>query len=307
LYTDPDGQVWEGDRYFRGGEALSCRSGILTRGFDRNLFASMREGAFEYAIPLKPGTYEAELLFAETLFGEGNPLGGEDRARSFGIAVNGLPAVPEFDLLEHAGMPNAADSIVLKDLRPAADGLLHLRFVPSLGNKALINAIWVRPSRPGRLNPIRIAARRQPHRDPEGNWWMPDRYYLGGTQVLRPTLPPDTRTPYIFQGERYGNFSYAIPVAPGRYTATLYFCEYWWGRGRPGGTGSRTFDVYCNFKPLLTGFDIARESGPSQTVKKVFHGLTPNRHGKLVFTFMADLNYALVNAIEIVDEAPGPR
>jgi hypothetical protein len=304
-YTDPDGQVWEGDRYFRGGEAISCRTDIVTRGFDRNLFAGMREGTFEYAIPLKPGTYEVELFFAETQYGEGNPLGGEDTARRFGINANGAPLISTFNLLEDAGMPDAADSRVFKDLRPAADGLLHLQFVPNLGYKAMVNAIRVRPNPPGRMNPIRIAAQRQPYRDPSGHWWMPDRYYTGGTQVVRPTLPMDPNFPHLFQGERYGDFTYSIPVAPGTYSATMYFCEYWWGQGHPGGTGRRRFDVYCNFKPLLKGFDISSEAGAAQTVTRVFHGLTPNRHGKLVFSFVADLNFALVNAIEIVDES-GP-
>lgn len=82
-YTDRDGQVWEGDPYFKGGEAIPRRTNIVTRGFDANIFASMREGSFEYAIPLKPGAYEAELFFAESQYGEGNPLGGGETSRLF--------------------------------------------------------------------------------------------------------------------------------------------------------------------------------------------------------------------------------
>jgi hypothetical protein len=263
----------------------------------------MREGRFEYAIPLKPGSYEAELFFAETRYGEGNPLEGGETSRQFQIQVNGSPLIQGYDILADAGMPNTADSRVLKDLHPAADGLLHLEFQPAPERKALVNAIWVRPGQPGRLNPIRIAARPQAFRDAAGRWWLPDRYYAGGRQVLRPMGAFGLDDPYIFEGERYGDFSYSIPVAPGRYTAMLYFREYWWGKGHPGGPGKRRFDVYCNFKPLLTGFDITREGGPGQSVKKTFHGLTPNRQGKLVFTFVSQVDFAEVNAIEIVDES----
>ncbi len=301
-YTDRDGQFWGGDRYFRGGEEVSCRSDIVTRGFDRNVFASMREGTFDYAIPLPRGTYEAELFFAETQYGEGNPLGGGETSRRFDIKVNGATAIAGLDILADAGMPNSADTRILKDLQPAPDGFLHLEFLPAPGRKALVNAIWVRPSQPGRMNPMRITARPQGYRDPAGVWWLPDRYFLGGTQVLRPSMPAELDDPVV-QGERYGDFSYAIPVAPGKYTANLYFFEYWWGPRHPGGVGGRQFDVYCNFKPILTGFDIVSEASSFQAVKKTFRGLTPNRHGKLLFTFVSRVNFAEVNAIEILDEA----
>ena len=263
----------------------------------------MREGRFEYAIPLKRGTYEGEFFFAETMYGDGNPLGGGETSRQFEIQANGTALTQGFDVLADAGMPNATDSKVFKDLHPAPDGLLHLRFEPAAGYRAVLSAICIRPSHPGRLNPIRIVARPQSYKDPAGRWWRPDRYYLGGHQIVRPSVPWGFDDAFVFQGERYGNFTYSIPVAPGKYAATLYLCEYWWGKGRPGGEGRRGFDVYCNFRPLLTNFDITREAGPEQAVKKTFHGLIPNAQDKLVFAFVSQVNYALVNAIEIVDES----
>ena len=305
-YTDRDGQIWEGDRYFRGGEAVPARSDIISRGFDRNLFGGMREGRFQYDIPLKPGVYEMELLFAETFYGESNALGGGESSRPFDIQANGASLVDGLDVLADAGAPNLADSRIFKDLRPAADGLLHLSFNPQPGRKAFVNAIRIHPSQPGRMNPIRIVARPQAYRDPRGIWWQSDRYYLGGTSITRPTVPWVSDEAYVYQGERFGNFSYSIPVPPGRYAATLYFWEYWWGKDHPGkgGAGSRKFSIYCNFKPLLTNFDIIAGGGGGdlQTAKKTFNGLTPNQQGKLVFAFVPEVNYPLINAIEIVDE-----
>ena len=301
-YTDRDGHVWEGDRYFQGGQASTGRNDVVTRGFDRNIFGGSREGRFEYQIPLRPGSYEMELFFAETMYGEGNPLGGGESYRGFNVLANGVPLVSAFDILADTGVPNSADSRMFKDLHPAPDGLLHLSFEPVGTQKALLNAIWIRPGQPGRINPIRIVARPQAYQDANGNWWQPDRYYAGGAQILRPEGPTGVEDGDLYRGERYGNFTYSIPVPPGHYQATLYMREYWWGKGHVGGPGTRRFDVYCNFKPLLTDFEILSAGGALQAVAKTFHGLTPNAQGRLVLAFVPEVNYALVNAIEILDE-----
>jgi hypothetical protein len=90
-----------------------------------------------------------------------------------------------------------------------------------------------------------------------------------------------------------------------RYTATLRFCEHWFGPGRPGGggIGSRVFDVYMNGKMLLEGFDIFQEAGGSlNPINKTFRNLQPNAQGKLIFQFVPVRNYALLNGIEITEE-----
>jgi hypothetical protein len=107
-------------------------------------------------------------------------------------------------------------------------------------------------------------------------------------------------------GERYGNFSYTIPVVrPGHYTATLRFSESWFGAKKPagGGPGERVFDVYCNGVVLLRNFDIFKEAGgEDRALDRVFGSLEPNAQGKLVFSFVPVKNYACVNAIEVVDD-----
>jgi hypothetical protein len=109
----------------------------------------------------------------------------------------------------------------------------------------------------------------------------------------------------MFQAERYGNFRYTIPVAEGRYTVNLRFAETWFGPSQPsgGGEGSRTFDVYCNGIALLRNFDIFRAAGGAQrAVEKSFHGVAPNAQGKIELSFVPVVNYACVNAIEVVDD-----
>ena len=124
--------------------------------------------------------------------------------------------------------------------------------------------------------------------------------------VLRQDEVTGTPDPGLFQSERFGNFNYAIPVAPGRYTVVLHFAETWHGphRGNGSGLGSRVFDVFCNGVALLQSFDIFKEAGGSNRALTVsFHDLEPNPQGKLVISLVPSRNYAAVNAIEIQDES----
>jgi hypothetical protein len=166
----------------------------------------------------------------------------------------------------------------------------------------------IRRGIPGKLRPIRIVARDTSVTSKDGRLWGADRYFTGGQPVLRPDAIKGTPDPDLYTGERFGNFTYSIPVAPGRYTATLRFCESWFGPNKPagGGAGSRVFDVYMNGVALLRSFDIFQEAGGGdRPLDKVFHGLTPNAQGKLIFSFVPVQNYSCVNAIEVVDEGNG--
>jgi len=115
----------------------------------------------------------------------------------------------------------------------------------------------------------------------------------------------NTPDPDLFRAERFGNFTYAIPVAEGRYNVTLQFAESWFGPGQPGGggPGSRAFDVYCNGVALLRNFDVFRAAGGDhRAVERTFNGIAPNAQGKIVLSFVPVTNYACVNAIEVADE-----
>ena len=300
-YVDRYGKTWSGDAYFTGGEATNVNAEVRTRGLDANLFAGMREGNFTYDIPLVKGSYELTLLFAETAYGEGRPLGAESH-RVFSILANEKPLVESLDVLVDALDPNTAWTRVFKDMTPAEDGKLHLKFFRSSGSKAFVNAILIRPGVPGKMLPLRMVARLQAYRDANDVLWEPDHYFHGGTQITRPHGAPAGDH---FQGERFGYFSYEIPVAKGKYTARLYFWEYWWGPGQPGkgGIGSRVFDVFCNHRPLLLDFDIVKRHPKDQTAIETFHGLEPDSRGVLAFDFIPKTNFAMLNAIEILDDS----
>jgi hypothetical protein len=303
-YVDSAGKTWVGDRWVLGGEVSTSPPAQILRTRDPVLFQSRREGDFRYRIPLEPGAYEVHLYFAERVFGEGNIAGGGETSRLFHIFANGVPLTPYLDIVADASGSNTADIKIFKDLRPGPDGFLHLHFSP-FKEKAFVNGIVVLPGIPGKMRPIRIVAGNSTYRDNKGRLWSPDHYSLGGQVVNRTEPVTGTTDPGLFQTERFGNFSYALPVAEGSYSVTLYFAETWFGptKPTPGGVGSRVFDVYCNGVTLLKNFDVYQAAGGgNRAVQRTFRNLRPNAQGKLMLSFVPVVNYASVNAVEVVAE-----
>jgi hypothetical protein len=135
---------------------------------------------------------------------------------------------------------------------------------------------------------------------------MPDTYFSSGQLAADKVVIGGTAEPGLFAGERYGNFSYALPVDEGTYKVTLYFSEKYWGTdiSKKAGVGSRVFDVLCNGVALTRRLDIVKEAGPAHALVKTYHDLRPNAQGKLTLSFVPDVNYASVDAIEVEEEAP---
>lgn len=305
-YVDRFGNNWMTDRFFHGGAVFSTPAGYRISGTqDPAIFQSRREGTFKYDIPLAPGIYELHLYFAETLFGEGNIAGGGETYRIFDVSANGKILTSGLDVIADAPGSNTADVKVYKNISPDRDGLLHLEFAPGIKEKPFLNAIEILPGIPDRLRPVRIVARATSV-SASGGLWSADRYFTGGQNVLRADPVKGTADPDLYKGERYGNFSYVIPViARGHYTVRLRFAESWFGPEKPasGGAGDRIFDVYCNGMALLRNFDIFKEAGGSdRALDKVFRGIEANAQGKIVLSFVPVVNYACVNAIEVIDE-----
>jgi hypothetical protein len=304
-YLDRNGRSWQGDEIFaKGGVPVPVTQDVFTGGFDRNLFTAMREGEFELHIPLKARTHEMLLLFAETMYGEGNPLGGGEAYRVFNVFANGKRLLADYDPISDARAPNAMTARAFRDITPGPDGKLTLRFSSTGSGKPFVNAVILTPSAAGRINPIRIVCRPDGYRDSKNQFWEPDQFYRGGVQITRPNGAPLPEDGDVFRGERYGSFTYRIPVPPGSYTARLHFWEYWWGRGHPGegGQASRVFDVFINYNRVLDSFSVIRADPTNQVSVQTFRGLNPNRQGRIEIDFLPSVNYAMLNAIEILDE-----
>jgi hypothetical protein len=305
-YVDRSGNIWSADRFFHGGSVFATPNQVIEGTPDPELFRWRREGDFSYDVPLKPGVYELHLYFAETLFGENNTAGGGEASRVFRVSINGKPTLWAFDVISDAGGSNTADEKVFKDISPAPDGLLHVRFAGLVNNVPFLNAMEILPGIPGKMRPVRIVARSRNYTDQRGRVWGADRYYSHGNVVARSEPVANTPDQEMFRAERFGHFTYAIPVTEGRYTVTMRFAETWFGPGKPGGggPGSRIFDLYCNGSALMRNFDLFRTAGGSQrAMEKSFHDIAPNAQGKIVLSFVPVENYASVNAIEVADES----
>ena len=311
-YTDNLGHVWSPDSHFRGGDAWTAPFRKILRTRRPQLFLTCRQGRdFSYDIPLHPGHYELRLYFAETIYGEDNPDAGGESSRMFDISANNLPLLTDFDPLSDADGDNTADARVFTGISPAPDGELHLRFHTHwvLKAAAFVSGIEILPIESNAMLPIRWVASDTALVDSSNHLWQPDDFCVGGRIQAEPETAADATDPELFRSERYGHFSYAIPVANGTYTATMYFSDHWFGllaRDTSAGTGigKRLFDVWCNGDTLLHDFDIAKETGgPLKGIRKTFHGLHPNAQGKLLITFVPVKNYACLDAIEVVAES----
>ncbi|MGA8025900.1 MAG: malectin domain-containing carbohydrate-binding protein, partial [Bryobacteraceae bacterium] len=262
-FTDRQGHAWYPESYFNGGRSSAIPADRFIEGEpDPHLLRSQRSGEFGYDIPLRQGTYELHLYFAETEYGGGNPRGGGDGNRIFRVSVNGATSIDYLDPLAEAGGPNRFHGRVFKDISPASDGRLHLKFQP-LNGPAFLNAIEILPSMPGRIRPVRIVMQSSPVTDAEGHIWSADEFFVGGSPAFRPKSVFNVERRVLYQGERYGNFSYHIPLAPGKYRLTLHFAETWFGTPESHEPlfGRRLFDVFANRLPLLRNFEVAREAG----------------------------------------------
>jgi hypothetical protein len=304
VYTDRFGRTWQSDRYFQGGAVFESAGHPIAAARDPRLFRSRREGAFTYDIPLPPGVYELRLYFAETLYGENNMAGGGETSRIFDVFANGAPILNGFDVIGEAGA-SAADIRAFKDISPAADGKLHLKFEPQT-NPAIVSAIEITPGSRGKLRPIRIVSREHPYTDKQGRTWAADGFSRGGQLVMRNEPVLNIDDPELLRGERYGNLTYVIPAPAGRYGVRLYFAEGWFGPNNfaGGGVGSRIFDILCNGVAIRRGFDIFKEAhGSYRAVVFPIHGLEPDAQGKLNISLAPIRNYASLNALEVVDES----
>jgi hypothetical protein len=302
-YVDRLGKVWESDRYFSGGDILTASPATLQRAEDSHLCKLAREGDFDYIIPLKPGIYELHLYFAEMQYGFEPEEGGET-SRLFNVFANDRLILEAFDVFSDAGGGGKLDEKIFTDISPGPDGRLHLSF-RSAKDKAILNGLTILPGIRGGMRPVRITTRTASYLSEDQRLWEPDRFFRGGRSVVRLDPVEAAADDELYQSERYGNFTYAIPVAQGHYRLTLKFAETYFGPTHPQHVGpeKRLFDVYCNGQTLLKDFNIAREAGGlKRAVDKVFYRLQPNAQGKLVLSFVPVMNYACVNAIEVVPE-----
>jgi hypothetical protein len=303
-FVDHAGKLWSADRLYSGGSAVSSNVWHISRTLDPDFYRTSRQGQFRYDIPLKKGIYELRLHFAETVYGPGTASAGGEGSRVMAVSANGQTLLSQLDVVADAGAGSTADVKVFHDISPASDGLLHLVFSGVDGKQALLSAIEILPGVAGHMRPVRLLARQTPYYSNDSQWWSPDNYFEGGQMASYSRPVSGTDDPELYETERWGNFSYAIPVPPGKYTVLLHFAlRHGEDASSPGGDRlGRIFNVFCNGKVLLQNFDLQKEARQSDVVLRKATGLEPNAQGKLLLSFVPVQGYATVTGIEVLSQ-----
>ena len=297
--TDSAGDIWQADRDFHGGGTWNNTSNFIARTSDPWLFEQWRTGDFFYDIPLTPGVYELHLYFVTS------ERASEDYS-TFSVLINGDPILRGFDINSDALGENTADERIFRDISPSKDGVLHIGFTSERGVPTL-NALEILPGIPHQQLPIRLVMQPTSFTDHAGQVWHPDNYFLNGRTSTQRQQIAGTSDADLFAAERFGHFTYAIPVdTRDRYTLILHFAEFYFGprASGVGGIGSRLFRVMCNGATLLDNFDIYKEAGSRTALAKTFYHLKPTAQGKLNLTFEPMVNNATISGIEVLDESP---
>ncbi|MFZ1084765.1 MAG: malectin domain-containing carbohydrate-binding protein [Terracidiphilus sp.] len=306
-FVDHAGKLWNADAWFEGGTTVRSTASI-SRTQDPDFYRTSRQGNFRYNIPLKQGVYELRLHFAEIVFDPELPGGGGEGSRLFTVRVDGRTLLTRFDIVADAGASHTADVKVFPGIAPAPDGQLHLEFAGDEGKQALLSAIEILPGYRGHMRPVRVLARPTPYYSNDSHWWSPDNYFLGGQLATYATPVSGSDDPELFETERWGNFSYAIPASPGKYTVLVHFAARHgnWDQSSSSGEGraqvAHIFNLFCNGNTLLKNFDLVLEARQADVVTRKYTGLEPNAQGKLLLSFVPVNGYASVTGIEVLPQ-----
>lgn len=176
----------------------------------------------------------------------------------------------------------------------------------------MLSAIEILPGLRHGVRPVRISMRDIPYYSNDSRWWGPDNYFKGGQLSSTDEPAIDDDDPEMYETERWGQFSYAIPVAQGRYAATFYFIEHRFdaaNRDRYAETSGdshvdagRIFSVFCNGKAILRDVNLIKEAGANHSFVRKVSGLEANSQGKLLLEFVPTRSYATITAIEVVSQ-----
>jgi hypothetical protein len=291
-YVDHSGVTWVTGNYCQGGTDVIVPPQKIEGTLDAPLYLGGVRGIAHCTFPVTQRLYELHFHFAET-----SDLPAVTRRAT--LSINSGPAI-EVDVVDNAGGDGIATSTVVAGILPENDGAIHVDFTSDV---SLLNAVEVLPAPSASLLPVRIVVGPKPYIDSANQFWTSDRYFSGGRYGLPPQSTKQGNLG-LYESDRVGRFHYTIPAIPlARYRVRLYFREPWFGKENGGiwGPGSRVFDVACNGELLMKNFDIFAEGG-SAPVVKIFDHIQASADGRIELSFMPVVNYAIVNAIEVLPE-----
>src|SRR5581483_3796535 len=289
---------------FSGGATAAVTNAISTTGVTspapQAVYQSNRYGNFSYAV----GGYTAgatetiRLHFAEEYWTTAG-------SRVFNVFIDGTQVLTNFDIFAAAGGEYKAVVSQFSVTVPSG-GTITLQFA-AVKDNAQVNGIEILSGGSGPPPPppssTQISAG-----GPASGTWAADEDFTGGataavTNAISTTGVTNPAPQSVYQHNRYGNFSYAIPglTAGHAYTIRLHFAEEYWTTA-----GSRVFNVFIDGTQVLTNFDIfAAAGGEYKAVVSQFSVTVPSG-GTITLQFAAVKDNAQVNGIEILSGGSGP-
>jgi regulation of enolase protein 1 (concanavalin A-like superfamily) len=285
-------------------------AGLCVRANEDNHF-EIGVGRFDGEVRLFVRTRikNREYLLAQKSVGSGNIQleisGAEDRYQfawsSDGKTWNNLAACPSADLSREitGGFTGTVIGLYATANGKASDN--HADFAWFENQPGVVPnpiPLTLRPS-PMPLIPSdhwRIRTGWEEFKDKNGLYWSSDIGYSDGEVARGWVSIAGTDIQDLYQFERNGkDFSYSLPVLPGKYQVHLRFAETFLKN-----VGERVFDVLINGKKVLVDFDILKEAGASnKALDKIFKDISPDTDGMIHLHFVASVQNAKVCSIEI--------
>jgi hypothetical protein len=120
-----------------------------------------------------------------------------------------------------------------------------------------------------------------------------DKNYSSGSTYKVSTAIGNTTDDALYQSERYGNFSYAIPVSNGTYEVTFKSSENYHKI-----SGKRKFDILAEGKEVVSNLDIFSVAGFAKA-HDIVKTVTVS-DGTLNLVFRKDIDQAKISAFHII-------
>jgi hypothetical protein len=140
----------------------------------------------------------------------------------------------------------------------------------------------------------------------DGSVFSADAYYSGGDTASTTAAIAGTADPALYRDERWGNFSYSIPVANGSYDVRLHFVELYYGGDC---VGKRVFSldvVETPGPPDVSTLDICAGVGPDAALVETVSGVSVTGGRLDLQALYGSADDPELTAIEVVPVEPPP-
>jgi hypothetical protein len=144
-----------------------------------------------------------------------------------------------------------------------------------------------------------------------GATFRADTFFTGGSifQDGTRTISGTSDQP-LYQNERWGQFSYSIPVANGTYDVRFHFVELFYGGAvHPGCAGKRVFSMDIldtQVSPDIANLDICAAVGPNTALIRTVPGVTVTDGALDIRSVYGSADDPEVAAIEVIPTASAP-